>query len=103
METQPTVADDAEQQWIAKYRRAIEANISVPHSRSLPLRKCITETFVKALASVDRMLEQCVRVQPLHTKNAFKHSATQIDHSKLCPQAMSSRLEVRDSWREKAG
>ncbi len=79
METQPTIADDAEQQWIAKYRRAIEANIPVARSRSAPLRKRITGAFETVVSSVGTLFEQCIRAPLRHAKTTVKHSARQID------------------------
>ncbi len=98
METQPIVAVDAEQQWIAKYRRAIEANIPAPHSRGAPLRKRITEALEKVLSSVDEIIESCARVKSPHAKTAVKRRAMQIDHSKLRPHG----LTVGKSTREQA-
>jgi hypothetical protein len=98
MDTQPIAADHAEQQWIAKYRRAIEANIPAAHSRSGPFRKRITEALEKVLSSVGEILEPCVRVQWPRSKTAVKHSAAQIDHSKLRPNG----LTIGNSAHEKA-
>ena len=50
METHPTPPNDAEEQWFAKYRRAIDAHTPFPPSRSGPLGKriaSISEGFEK--------------------------------------------------------
>lgn len=102
METKPIVADDAEQQWIAKYRRAIEVN-NLPVRRGIaPLRKSITGMFEKVRWAVGRILEPCIRAQFWEIKTAGKHSGPKIDHSKLRPHAVSFGLKVGDSRREKA-
>ncbi|MGC1370619.1 MAG: hypothetical protein WA824_00650 [Candidatus Sulfotelmatobacter sp.] len=104
METKPIAADDVDQQWIAKYRRAIEANnmILVRHPGSAPLKKRITGMFEKVLSGIGRMLERCIRMQSRNVKTAGKHSGQKIDRSKLRPHAVSYGLKVGKSTREKA-
>lgn len=101
METQPIAANDAEQQWIAKYRRALEANIPVPHSRSEPLGRRITDTVEKVLLNVARILEQCTRLQSAHAKTAIQ-CATRIEHSKLRPHTVSHGPRAGKPTGEKA-
>lgn len=104
METKPIAAEDAEQQWIAKYRQAIEANrILVRHSGSSRLSTCITETFEKLRSNVDGMIERCVRSQSRKDRAADKCcSGPKIDRAKLRLPAARYGMKVGESMREKA-
>lgn len=102
METKPIAADDAEQQWIAKYRQAIEANnIAVRYSGSPPLRTRLTETLAKVLSNVGGMSKGWLRAKSRKVEAAGKHGP-KIDRSKLRPHAVSYGLNVGKSTREKA-
>lgn len=99
METQPIAAVEAEQQWIAKYRRAIEANTAVPHSRSWFLSKPIMNTLAKALSSIGGRIEQCVHRAISEHRTGPKHRATQIGHAKLRPRTAN---HASDNWQIRA-
>jgi hypothetical protein len=101
METQPIPSDDAEQQWIAKYRRAIEANLPVQHSRSASFRSRMVEILAGVLSSMGKILAHGMRVQSPQAKTPIRLSATRIDHCKLRPQTVRYDATAGRSSRER--
>jgi hypothetical protein len=102
MDTQPIPSADAEQQWIAKYRRAIEANIPVQPSRSAGLKRRMVETLEGVMSSVGKILEHWMRVQSPPAETSIRLSATRIDPCKLHPQTVRYGGTAGKSARGKA-
>lgn len=94
METQP-VADDAEQQWIAKYRRAIESNPSVPHTHSAHVAKHMIRRFGKILSSVGRIFDRSFR-------SRRENAEATIDITPRHPEAVSFGRTIGRSTGQKA-
>jgi hypothetical protein len=87
MDTNDVPADNAEQQWIAKYRRALgAAAIPVQHSRGMNLWEAVARAYRLAASNVGKILEQWIHPKPLRAIATVKVDATRFQQFPAPPE-----------------
>lgn len=87
MDTNEVPADNAEQQWIAKYRQALDAAaLPIQHSRAMNLCEAVVRAWGLAASNVGKIVEQWIHPHSLRTVATIKVDATRFQQSRTPPE-----------------
>jgi hypothetical protein len=102
MEKPQLPADDTEQQWIAKYRQAIEATAPVQYSRITALQKKAFAAYELVVASVARLFQQLISIRSPKVEAPPNLGTVRIGNSKLHVGQLKYGPAIDTHIREKA-
>jgi hypothetical protein len=91
---QPPIDNDAEQQWIAKYRDAIEATTPIRQSRSAIAMRRVISVFKAAASGLQRVL-----IRRMHVAAPKVTGQLRLELAPIKPFRMQNGMSEARKWR----